>query len=296
MLTSRSACHLSDPPSVTMSIPEPPSFDDFFSKQQAQRQQSTDSQHSQNNQPVQGTSYGFSSLGPGQPFQDEPGSLSRRDSNASMTGHRRLGSASSVNDRLRTVRGEGSSDSSTRRQDSFPFPIESTIISTASGVHQAQHGQDPRNNIGDVVYSGASPYQSQQQHHPQQQHQQQMFDQSQTFQYGGQSAQYASASWTGQETYGGQYGNQSSSFPGGTPSTAGSGFMLDQQSPFGSATFDAGQQTLQQQSAGWGSEFIGQENRHAGGEAFSWASDAGGQESIDALLNVEDPLAELERM
>jgi hypothetical protein len=290
-----------------MSIPEPPSFDDFFSKQQAQRQASTDSQHSQGNQQAQGTSYGFSSLAPGQPFQDEPGSLSRRDSNASMSGHRRMGSASSMNNRLRTVRGEGSGDSSSRRQDSFPFPIESTIISTAGGVHQAQHGQGAGDNIGDIMYGGPSSYHSQQQNPPMQQ--QQIFDPAQSYQYAEPSATYTSSSWTSQEAYGGQYSSQAHTFPMGTPSTAGSGFMLDQQSPFGSATYGGDQQGAQQQhqqqqqhsqqqqqQGGWGSEFIGQENRNAGGEAYTWTGDAGGQESIDALLNVEDPLAELERM
>lgn len=279
-----------------MSIPEPPSFDDFFNKQQAQRQQSTDSQHSQSNPQVQGNSYGVSALAPGQPFQDEPGSLSRRDSNASISGHRRMGSASSMNNRLRSVRGEGSGDSSSRRQDSFPFPIESTIISTAGGVHQAQHGQN--GNVGDIMYAGASPYQSQQ--HPHQQQQQQIFDPSQNYQYTDPSAQYTSSSWTSQEAYSGQYGNQAQTFPVGAPATAGSGFMMEQQSPYGSATYDAGQHGLrqqqQQQHTGWGSEFVGQENRNAGGETFAWTGDAGGQESIDALLNVEDPLAELERM
>lgn len=76
--------------------------------------------------------------------------------------------------------------------------------------------------------------------------------------------------------------------------------MMEQQSPYGSATYDAGQHGLRQQQqqrhTGWGSEFVGQENRNAGGETFAWTGDAGGQESIDALLNVEDPLAELERM
>ena len=256
-----------------MSIPGPPSFDDFFNNQQAQRQRSSDVQYD-NKQ-----SFPYPSrLQPDQPLMEEPKSLSRRESNGSLAGHRRAGSGSSIADsRLKAVRGGSTSSNDQLRQDSFPFDPEqsSTIISTATRV------QEPRRNIGEIMFGG---------HAPSPQYQQ--AEGNQQYQYNPATAQqpYRPQQWTGNDHYNAAnvYGSNSP-FSVSTPqadSTA-ENYLVDHQSPFPSALYQGTAQT-----GAWGNDFVNQENAN-GTDSFGW----NGETRDNAVMYTsEDPLVELERM
>ena len=244
-----------------MSIPGPPSFDDFFNNQQAQRQRSTDVQYD-NKQ-----SFPYASrLQPDQPLMEEPKSLSRRESNGSLADHRRAGSASSVSDsRLKAVRG-GSGSSDQLRQDSFPFDPEqsSTLISTAARVHET------RRNPGDIMFGGTAPSP-----------QYQPAEQSQQYQYSPAPVQspFNPQQWTTGAQYGASGGYSGSSpYSVNTPQTdnTAEAYLVQQQSPYPSTTYQNGTP-----AGNWGSDFVNQENG-AGPESFGWTG--------------EESLAELERM
>lgn len=271
-----------------------PSFTEFFNDQQAQRQSSGESSLDINLQ-----EYGYhNQLASGRQVVEEPRSFDRRDSNASIhSAHRRQGSASSVHARVGALRG----DADVNRKESLPFDPESssTLISTAAGANQ------PRNNIGDIMFGTAQqqrPQQPQQSQHVQQPSQlYQNFRpqaQGQQYPYTPPTAQQDFRQWNGQQQfdqYPGAYNTAQSPFlaagtpqtdNGTTPST--DAFMLDQQSPYTAATFSSGMQ-----SAGdWSRQFLGQENG-SGIDSIMWTdASANG----DGILGIEDPLAELERM
>lgn len=264
-----------------------PSFTEFFNNQRAQRQSSGESSLDIN----LSQDYGYQNqLAPGRPVVDEPGSLSRRDSNASMrSNHRRNGSTSSMHNRLGALR----ADSVGTRKESLPFDPESssTLISTAQGAQQ------PRNNIGDIMF-GSGQQQAQEHQLPAQQYQHRQ-QPPPHYPYTPPSAPQPNLNqWHGQPQYNqfqGPY-NQQSPYSGhsGTPQTdngmilSTDAYFLDQQSPYAAATFSAESTG----GADWGQQFVGQENGLDGNNML-WTED---NVNSDVMLGAEDPLAELERM
>ena len=283
-----------------MSIPGPPSFDDFFNKQ-AHSRSSTGEQAAQPPPILQQqhpSNPSFSQpLGTDLPVMEEPRSLSRRGSSASLHGRR-----ANSSDRMRGMSGDEGF-----RKESLPFDPESSSTLIATATHAHGNGQSPQLNrqgrgqsIGDIMFPSTSPRyaytpQPDQQQHPMNAH-------TQNWNMGGQAqAQYAS-------TPGQSYMNRPSPFDLSTgtpqtdsafenPGTGSSGadaFVMDQQSPYPSATYGH----AQQQSGDWGSGFLGHENAHtpgASGQGFGW-NQAENDGAMGGMLGIDDQLNELERM
>ena len=121
-----------------MSVPSPAPFDDsfdtFYNTQQAQRQSSSASQNSQHSNGHR-NSQSFSQSWQGdRPMMEEPHTLSRKGSNASLASH---------HSRARSTSGAGQMPGSGEwRQESLPFDPElsSTLIATAQQDQHHLHG------------------------------------------------------------------------------------------------------------------------------------------------------------
>lgn len=292
-----------------MSAPSPPSFDHFFSDQQQNqqydRQLSRDRQSSSNstaNYPYTQIQTPFSNpyaqhLSDDAPLTDEPPSLSRHGSNASLAEYGR-GRAESLADRIRGVNMNDISGGATK-QDSLPFdPVSSsTLIATAPrSSHRVSPGPQGDTNgapIGETMFAPHAQYDYNSKGNGQR------FDHQQ-WSYGGDNSfqQYSSTSQMG----------DTSPFPTYEGQSAGIGFQGSGRTSSGNDSFlyDSTTASSNQQNHGsWSHDFLGESNNmvdYSGGQGggmqeTGW-SGGNGMEGMENLLSTEDEeqLNELARM
>jgi hypothetical protein len=162
-----------------------------------------------------------------------------------------------------------------------------------------------RSNIGDIMFGAQQS--NAQQGTPNMQYTPRMGQVPQyiPFTPGAQIDPFGQSGWNGQNQHpslgsdGYQTGQSSFASPSGTPQHSGNGgtpstdaYFMDQQSPYTATSFSS-----QQASAGeWSQQFLGQQGN--GPDAMLWENNAGNADmgNMDAMLGMEDPLAELERM
>ena len=204
---------------------------------------------------------------------DEPHSLSRHDSNASLASKGRERSSSTFSN----VRSSSTAGSEWRKE-SLPFDPESSSTLIATAQQHGQHGGTPLNQVafansmGNLMYGGGTPGQQnvytpadQQQYNPGWNNAGPSNTNQQYNAYSGMQNQAFSP-----------YSNQSVTSP---PIPTGT-----------SDGFDLNQQNFQQ--GGWGNEFM--QNGDGQGGDMAWNQQGDGN-NMDTMLN-DDQMQELERM